>query len=110
MQVMDAVFQHDEVPLHKLNFCASNEAEKRKNIELLDTTLQQLGLHHPINVYKMANGNFQSNYTLIQWCLSYMLKEMPGISAEDYPALQRRQHAFRMSRQCRGRQMPKRLL
>ena len=88
LQIFDALFP-GKVPLQRCNFGAKTENEKKKNLRLLGSVFESLGVNRIVPVAELSRGQFQDNFEFLTWCYSFVQRTCPTANLQ-YQGFERR--------------------
>eukprot|EP00916_Digyalum_oweni_P015178 GHVL01024795.1.p1 GENE.GHVL01024795.1~~GHVL01024795.1.p1 ORF type:complete len:311 (+),score=72.88 GHVL01024795.1:57-989(+) len=86
VQIFDAIFP-GKVPMHKVNWEATNDYDFIKNYKILQSVFDKVGIQKHIEVDKLIKAKPLDNLEFLQWCKSYFDKKYGG---NEYDAEHRR--------------------
>eukprot|EP00949_MAST-11_sp_MAST-11-sp1_P003627 g3627.t1 len=97
LQVLDALFPR-RVDLHRVDFHAADEDARIRNLNLVQDTLDKLGLKREIPVRRLAKCRFADNCEMLRYCYDLVHKLYPDAN-KTYQAESRRLEATMQGRQ-----------
>lgn len=90
-QILDAIYP-GKVPLHKVNFDATQEYQFVQNYKILQSVFNKENITKHVDVQKLIKAKYQDNLEFLQWMKHFFESTYGG---QEYNAKERREQAIR---------------